>query len=81
MGGKSSSNSFSICNIFKVCFSVGSSRDDDWDEGDNVRRLCPSDEDRWGWTAEPGIDCKATAYIDRFYAARVSESEHHSCAP
>ena len=69
--GRKSSSSFSICNIFKVCFSSGSSsREEYWDESGYVRRICPSDEDRGLWIAEPGIDRKATELIDRFYAAR-----------
>ncbi|KAG2726647.1 hypothetical protein I3760_01G123800 [Carya illinoinensis] len=76
--GRKSSSSFSICNIFKVCFSGGRSSDDYyWDEGVDNRRICPSDSDREGWFAEPGIDNKASAYIDKFYATRVSNSEHH----
>lgn len=78
MGGKSSS-SFSVCNIFKACFSGGRNSDSYyWDEGVDNRRICPSDSDRGSWIAEPGIDNKASAYIDRFYAARLPYSEQHS---
>ncbi|KAK9288821.1 hypothetical protein L1049_017286 [Liquidambar formosana] len=77
MGGnnrqRKSSSFLSIFNIFKACCSHG--RDDTWDEGGNVRRICPSDEDRGRWIAEPGIDWKASAFIARFYETRVSEGQ------
>ncbi|CAN6551120.1 hypothetical protein ACFX13_012181 [Malus domestica] len=75
--GKQSSL-FSFCNIFKACFSSGSRDDAYYSDDGGVyvrRRMCPSDEDRGGWTAEPGIDRKATAFISRFYASRVSDPE------
>ena len=75
MGAKKSSL-FSFCNIFKACFSSG--RDDDyyWDGYNGSGRIFASDEDRGRWVAEPGIDGKASAFIARFYASRVSDSEH-----
>lgn len=77
--GKSSSL-FSFCNMFKACFS-GGSRDDTYSDDGGAyvrRRTCPSDEDRGGWTAEPGIDRKATAFIARFYESHVSDAECHA---
>ncbi|KAL6190737.1 hypothetical protein ACLB2K_037131 [Fragaria x ananassa] len=70
---------FSFCKMFKACFS-GGSRDDTYsdDGGYYRRRICPSDEDRGGWTAEPGIDRKATAFIARFYERHVSDAEYHA---
>ncbi|KAB1213715.1 hypothetical protein CJ030_MR5G004858 [Morella rubra] len=79
--GKKSSSFCSICSIFKACFSGGNSSDDYGDEGVDVRRICPSDYDRGLWIGEPGIDRRATAFIDRFYATRVSDPEHRSCPP
>lgn len=74
MGAKKSS-SFSFCGIFKACFS--NSKDDYYySYDDNSRRHFASDEDRGRWVAEPGIDRKASAFIARFYASRVSDSEH-----
>ncbi|CAN6548339.1 unnamed protein product [Malus baccata var. baccata] len=75
--GKQSSL-FSFCNMFKACFSSGSRDDTYYSDDGGVyvrRRICPSDEDRGGWTAEPGIDGKATAFISRFYESRVSDPE------
>ncbi|GMN29651.1 hypothetical protein TIFTF001_051731 [Ficus carica] len=78
--GKSSSL-FSLCGIFSACFS-SSSRDDTYsEEGVYIRRrMCPSDEDRGGWIAEPGIDHKASAFIARFYESRVSDPERQTLA-
>lgn len=66
--------------MFKACFS-GGSRDDTYSDDGGAyvrRRICPSDEDRGGWTAEPGIDRKATAFIARFYESHVSDAEYHA---
>ncbi|KAK7291763.1 hypothetical protein RIF29_07154 [Crotalaria pallida] len=73
MGGKKSS-SFSLCGMFKACFSSGS-RDYDYYYEDNGRRIFASDEDRGLWVAEPGIDKKASAFIAKFHANRVTDSE------
>ncbi|KAM1083054.1 hypothetical protein FF1_021654 [Malus domestica] len=73
---------FSFCNIFKACFS-SDKRDDVYSDDGGVyvgRRICPSDEDRGRWTAEPGIDRKATAFISRFYESRVSDPEYQALA-
>ncbi|KAK3188327.1 hypothetical protein Dsin_027888 [Dipteronia sinensis] len=69
---KSSSSCFSIFNIFKSCCSSG---EDDMmsDDGYYVSRICKSDEDgRTFSIAEPGIDRKATVFIDRFHSSRFS---------
>ncbi|KAJ9699979.1 hypothetical protein PVL29_005694 [Vitis rotundifolia] len=72
--GQKKSSFFSIFSIFKACCSP--SWDDTWDEaGNNGRRICPSDEDRHGWVAEPGIDRKASEFIAKFYATRVSDPQ------
>ncbi|KAI9122806.1 hypothetical protein K1719_005909 [Acacia pycnantha] len=75
MGAKKSSFS-SFCGIFKSCFSSGSRDDYYWEDGSSGARIFASDEDRGRWVAEPGIDRKASAFIARFYASRVSDSEH-----
>ncbi|GLU05192.1 hypothetical protein SLE2022_223050 [Rubroshorea leprosula] len=75
MGGytrQRKSSSFSILNIFKSCCSRGG--DDISEEGIYVRRIYPSDEDGRRWIAEPGIDRRASAFIDRFKRS-VSESD------
>ena len=75
MGANKKSSSFSFCGMFKSCFS--NSKDDYYyNYDDNSRRHFASDEDRGRWVAEPGIDRKASAFIARFYASRVSDSEH-----
>ncbi|KAL5782817.1 hypothetical protein ACOSP7_007846 [Xanthoceras sorbifolium] len=70
---KSSSSCFSIFSIFKACCSGGG---DDMMSDDgyyDVRRICKSDEDGRSFSiAEPGIDRKATAFIDRFHESRFS---------
>ncbi|XP_061354789.1 uncharacterized protein LOC133299347 [Gastrolobium bilobum] len=74
MGAKrSSSNSF--CSVFKSCFSSGSRYDDYWEASGSSRRVFASDEDRGRWVAEPGIDRKASDFIARYYATRVTDSQ------
>ncbi|XP_024922636.1 uncharacterized protein LOC112488971 [Ziziphus jujuba] len=81
MGKGKSASLFSFCNIFKACFSSGSNEDAYSEEGYYIRRrIYASDEDRGGWTAEPGIDRKASAFIARFYESRVSDSERQTLA-
>lgn len=73
------SSSFSLLSIFTSCCSNGG--DDMSEEGFYVRRSTwRSDEDGRRWTAEPGIDRKATAFIDRF-RTRVSDPERQTLAP
>ncbi|KAF7836862.1 uncharacterized protein G2W53_011721 [Senna tora] len=76
MGGRRSS-SFCFCSIFKSCFSSGRDDDEYWEDSVSRRRIFASDEDRERWIAEPGIDRKASAFIAKYYANRVSDSEHH----
>ncbi|KAL4329267.1 hypothetical protein HN51_036229 [Arachis hypogaea] len=72
MGAKRSS----FCNVFTACFSRGSSYDDYyWEGSSSGRRIFASDEDRGRWVGEPGIDRKASDFIARYYAARVTDSE------
>ncbi|EOY06954.1 hypothetical protein QQP08_013256 [Theobroma cacao] len=70
-------SSFSIFSIFTSCCSNGG--DDMSEEGIYVRRIWRSDEDGRRWTAEPGIDRKASAFIDRF-RTRVSDPERQTLA-
>lgn len=72
MGEKGSSSSF--CGLFKACFSSGGSYDSLEGSG-RGRRMFASDEDRGRWVAEPGIDRKASDFIARYYASRVTESQ------
>jgi len=73
MGAKRSS---SCCfgNVLKACFSSGDSYDEYW-EGGSGRRMFASDEDRGRWVAEPGIDRKASDFIAKYYATRVTDSQ------
>lgn len=74
MGAKRSSGS-SFCSVFKACFSSGSRYDEYWEGSGSGRRIFASDEDRGRWFAEPGIDRKASDFIARYYATRVTDSE------
>lgn len=71
---RSSSSFFSIfSSIFKSCCSSGG---DDWsDDGGYTQRISPRDDNGCYWTAEPGIDRKASAFITRFYASRATNPE------
>ncbi|MBA0857757.1 hypothetical protein Goshw_016725 [Gossypium schwendimanii] len=71
------SSSFSFFSLFSACCSNGG--DDVSEDGIYVRRMWPSDEDGRRWTAEPGIDRKASAFIDRF-RTRVSDPERQALA-
>lgn len=71
--GKKSSSSFSICGLFKACFSGGSGASDDYSYDEGVRTFY-SDGDGGRWVAEPGIDGLATVFIDQFHATRVADS-------
>uniref|UniRef100_A0A6N2MWF1 Uncharacterized protein n=1 Tax=Salix viminalis TaxID=40686 RepID=A0A6N2MWF1_SALVM len=82
MGGysrqrKSSSCLFSIFSIFKSCWHSNGS-DDMSEDGFYGRRVCPGDDDGKQWTGEPGIDGRASAFIARFYATRVSDPERQT---
>ncbi|KAL0548502.1 hypothetical protein IC582_012955 [Cucumis melo] len=88
MGGRSKSlKCFSFCGILKSCCFPMGGRDYGNDyggyfedqSGEMRRRMWPSDEDRGSrWVAEPGIDRKASAFIARFYEARVSDPERQT---
>ncbi|KAE8714266.1 Phosphatase methylesterase 1 [Hibiscus syriacus] len=72
---RKSPSSFSIFSIFASCCSNGA--DDMSEDGIYVRRTWRSDEDGRRWTAEPGIDRRASAFIDRF-RTRVSDPERQA---
>ncbi|CAH8386170.1 unnamed protein product [Eruca vesicaria subsp. sativa] len=58
--------------------------DASWDDSVYTRKALASDEDkRYCVTcvAEPGIDRKASAFIAKFHATRVSESERQTLSP
>ncbi|OIV98333.1 hypothetical protein TanjilG_16660 [Lupinus angustifolius] len=62
-----------LFRLLKACFSSGNR----YDEGsENGRRIFASDEDRGYWIAEPGIDRKASDFIARYYATRLTHSQH-----
>ncbi|XP_019419909.1 PREDICTED: uncharacterized protein LOC109330250 [Lupinus angustifolius] len=73
MTGKKIS-SFSLCGMYKSCFS--GSTDYEYYYEESSRRIFASDEDKERWVAEPGIDKKASAFIAKFYANNVTDSEH-----
>ncbi|KAB5537328.1 hypothetical protein DKX38_014861 [Salix brachista] len=66
-------------HIFKSCWHSNGS-DDMSEDGFYGRRVCPGDEDGKRWTGEPGIDGRASAFIARFYATRVSDPERQTLA-
>ncbi|KAG6599163.1 hypothetical protein SDJN03_08941, partial [Cucurbita argyrosperma subsp. sororia] len=73
---KSPSCCFSISTLFK-----SRARRKRWDDDaiamEDTRKVWPSDDDKGRhWVAEPGIDRKAKAYIDRIhYQIRYSVAE------
>ncbi|KAL9672235.1 hypothetical protein QQ045_028485 [Rhodiola kirilowii] len=50
-----------------------------WDEAVAAKKIWPSDEDKYRWVADPNINIKAAAFIDKF-KNRVYESEHQTVA-
>lgn len=74
MGAKRSSTC-SFGSVFKACFSSGGSYDEYWEGSGSGRRMFASDEDRKHWVAEPGIDRKASDFIAKYYATRVTDSQ------
>nr|DAD32888.1 TPA_asm: hypothetical protein HUJ06_011739 [Nelumbo nucifera] len=65
----------SLFSIFSVFRSRRSYEKDDFDDAINIRRVRSSDEDRGRWVGERDIDRKASDFIAKFYATRVSDSE------
>uniref|UniRef100_A0A7N0TEZ7 Uncharacterized protein n=1 Tax=Kalanchoe fedtschenkoi TaxID=63787 RepID=A0A7N0TEZ7_KALFE len=84
MGGKrrqqrrSSSSGFSLFGFLKSR-KPEKFYEESWDEAVAPNKIWPSDEDKYRWVADPRINIKATAFIDRF-KSRVSESEHQTVA-
>ncbi|KOM26016.1 hypothetical protein LR48_Vigan213s003900 [Vigna angularis] len=65
----------SIYKILKGCFSCENGYEEYWEgSGNGMRRVFASDEDRPHWVAEPGIDRKASDFIAKYYAARLTDS-------
>jgi len=58
-----------------ACFSSGNRYDEYLEGSGNGRRIFASDEDRAHWVAEPGIDRKASDFIAKYYATRVTDSQ------
>lgn len=67
--------SFSLFDIFRSCCSAGRDETSREEQGVYGRRIYASDEDRGYWVGEPGIDRRASAFIDRFYETRRTDSE------
>ncbi|KAJ0232365.1 Uncharacterized protein HA466_0292190 [Hirschfeldia incana] len=80
MGGNSRKK-FSLFSFFKSRRSSHIIEEDAWDDGVYTRKAWASDEDKRYWVAEPGIDRKASAFIAKFHASRVSESECQTLPP
>lgn len=80
MGGYKKKSSFSsvISSIFSSCSGGGREYDDLSDDSIYTQRVCPSDEDRGHWIAEPGIDRKASDFIARFYASRMADPDRQA---
>ncbi|KAI3770631.1 hypothetical protein L6452_01771 [Arctium lappa] len=55
--------SFAILNIFKTKKAQGD-QEDAWDDSLKAYKVFPSDQDGVRWVAEPGIDKRASAYIN-----------------
>ncbi|CAH8361561.1 hypothetical protein Bca4012_066948 [Brassica carinata] len=83
MGGNRSKSSkrFSLFSFFKTRRSHRVEVDASWDDVVYTRKAMASDEDKRYWVAEPGIDRKASAFIAKFHATRVSESERQTLSP
>ncbi|KAL9689114.1 hypothetical protein QQ045_033546 [Rhodiola kirilowii] len=75
---KSSSSTFSLFGFLKSR-RPQKVYEESWDEAVAAKKIWPSDEDKYKWVADPKINIKATAFIDRF-KNRVSESEHQTVA-
>ncbi|CAL9219771.1 unnamed protein product [Arabidopsis halleri] len=76
-----SSKRFSLFSFFKTRRSHRVEVDGSWDDVGYTRKAMASDEDKRYWVAEPGIDRKASAFIAKFHATRVSESERQTLSP
>ncbi|KAL4556331.1 hypothetical protein LXL04_038979 [Taraxacum kok-saghyz] len=55
--------SYAILNMFKGKKTRGD-QEDTWDDSIKAYKVFPSDQDGVRWVAEPGIDKRASAYID-----------------
>ncbi|GFY89128.1 hypothetical protein Acr_06g0010680 [Actinidia rufa] len=71
----SSSCLFSFFNMFKAKRSSKEVEDNSRDDPVRYHKLWPSDEDRGWCVAEPGIDRKATTYIDKIRTQCVAEHD------
>ncbi|KAL9686563.1 hypothetical protein QQ045_030955 [Rhodiola kirilowii] len=74
---KPSSSGFSVLFGFVKSTRPQKVYGESWDEAVAAKKIWPSDEDKYRWVADPKINIKATAFIDRF-KNRVSESEHQT---
>lgn len=80
MGGNKKSSTFSVIRALLPCCS--NNGEDCREEGMIIRsRIMTSDEDGRLWIAEPGVDRRATSFIDRFYENRVSDPKYRTLTP
>ncbi|KAB2621706.1 hypothetical protein D8674_023888 [Pyrus ussuriensis x Pyrus communis] len=75
-GNRQKKSSFSFFNMFKSRRPHNRRGDDMMEDSYmSARKVWPSEEDRGQFVAEPGIDNKAAAFIDRIHKNIVSEYE------
>ncbi|CAN6581761.1 hypothetical protein ACFX15_032546 [Malus domestica] len=75
-GNRQKKSSFSFFSMFKSRRPRNRGGDDMAEDSyTSARRVWPSEEDRGRFVAEPGIDNKAAAFIDRIHKNIVSEYE------
>ncbi|KAM1095276.1 hypothetical protein ACFX2B_010052 [Malus domestica] len=73
-GNRQKKSAFSFFSMFKSKRPHNRRGDDMMEDSYlSARRVWPSEEDRGRWVAEPGIDNKAAAFIDRIHKNIVSE--------
>ncbi|KAI6684502.1 hypothetical protein NL676_030415 [Syzygium grande] len=78
---KISSPSFSFSNLFRPRRSAAARRvDDARDDAVAPRKIWTSDYDKGRYVAEPGIDRKATAFIDKVHESHFVEYERLTIA-
>ncbi|KAF8038596.1 hypothetical protein BT93_B1200 [Corymbia citriodora subsp. variegata] len=72
---KTSSPSFSFSNFFKPKKTTTRRVNDGRDEPLAPRKIWTSDSDKGRYVAEPGIDRKAAAFIEKIHENRFTEYE------
>ncbi|KAL3749894.1 hypothetical protein ACJRO7_010939 [Eucalyptus globulus] len=77
---KTSSPAFSFSNFFKPRKSTTRIVNNARDEPVAPRKIWASDYDKGRYVAEPGIDRKAAAFIEKFHESRFTEYERPAIA-